>query len=77
MLVEKLNFLTTTGQLTLAKSRLNAIPINSMQYFSLPKKICNTVDKIQGDFLWGTTAQKRRMHYVSWEKVASQKILLV
>ncbi|KAH0773137.1 hypothetical protein KY290_010274 [Solanum tuberosum] len=64
----KVNFLTTARRITLAKSTLNAIPAYAMQYVQLPMKICNTIDKIQRDFLWGSTT-----HYIAWEKVTSPK----
>ncbi|KAF3626028.1 hypothetical protein FXO38_29486 [Capsicum annuum] len=63
----KTNFLTPMGRLTLIRSTLNAIPAYTMQYFSLPASTCQTIDKIQKDFLWGSTTDKQKMHYVSLE----------
>lgn len=69
----KTNFLTMVGWPVLAKSTLNAIKAYAMQYFNLPKKTCNSIDKIQRDFIWGSTNQKRKTHIVSWEKTTTPK----
>ncbi|KAM3397980.1 hypothetical protein P3S68_001494 [Capsicum galapagoense] len=63
----KTKFLTPMGRVTLIRSTLNAILANTMQYFSLPASTCKTIDKIQRDFLWVSTTDKQKMHYVSWE----------
>lgn len=55
------------GRLTLVKSNLNVIPVYTMQYFTLPASMCNIIDKIQRDFLWGSTINRKRMHYVFWD----------
>lgn len=52
----KLNFLSHAGRLTLIRSTLNAIPAYIMQYFLLPTTISAAINKIQRDFLWGTSA---------------------
>lgn len=44
----------------LAKSTLNNIPNYPMHYILLPKEILNSIDKIQRDFIWGSTAQKKK-----------------
>ncbi|XP_070018033.1 uncharacterized protein [Nicotiana sylvestris] len=71
----KINFLTLAGRATLAKAALNAIPNHNMQYISLLKKTLYKIDKIQRDFIWGTTATKRKIHYVSWDVVTLPKDL--
>ncbi|KAH0641835.1 hypothetical protein KY290_033455 [Solanum tuberosum] len=69
----KVNLLTIAGQLTLATSNLNSIRAYAMQYLNLPKKTCNSINKIQRDFLWGTTVKRKGYIMSPWEKVASPK----
>lgn len=44
-----------------------------MQTALLPKSVTNYMDKIQRQFLWGSTAEKRKLHNVKWEKVCNHK----
>lgn len=69
----KLNFLRQAGRLTLTKLTLDAIPAHTMQYFILPKRTCKDIDKIQREFLWGSTPQNRKIHYVNWDLVTKPK----
>lgn len=67
----KTKFLTLMGRLVLAKSSLNAISVYTMQYFHFLKITCNFIDKIQHDFLWGSTVEKKKLHLLAWEKISS------
>lgn len=44
-----------------------------MQYFLLPTTISASINKIQHDFLWGTSAQRRKLHLVQWNIVIFPK----
>jgi hypothetical protein len=44
-----------------------------MQYASLPKTLCDEMEKIQTIFLWGDTDQSRKPHLVNWEVCCLQK----
>ena len=46
-----------------------------MQCVKIPAKVCNSVDKLCRDFLWGSTVEKRKIHFVSWKKVTMYKNL--
>ena len=46
-----------------------------MQCQALPIKVCDQVDKLIRDFLWGSTEEKRRIHLVCWDKVTLPKEL--
>lgn len=63
----KMNFLSQAGRRTLINSTVDAIQAYTMQYFILPKKICKDTDKIQRNFLWGSTTLKRKLHYINWD----------
>lgn len=44
-----------------------------MQFVKLPNKILKTINKIQRNFIWGTTADKKKLHMLSWETVSLTK----
>ena len=43
------------------------------QVTALPTHLCNKLDKINRDFLWGSTSEKRRLHLVGWNKIIRSK----
>ena len=44
-----------------------------MQCHALPTKVCDAVDKIMRDFLWGSTEEKKKMYMVNWHVVSLPK----
>lgn len=52
----KTKFLNIVGRTTLAKASLGSILSHVMQYIKLSSHIANQIDRIQRNFLWGTTA---------------------
>ena len=52
---------------------MSAIPNYVMQGAALPVHVCEKLDKINRDFLWGSTNEKRRMHMVGWNKIVKSK----
>lgn len=40
-----------------------------MQLQSLPAHICLEIDKINRNFLWGSSNEQRKPHYLRWEIV--------
>lgn len=69
----KTKFLSFTGRTLLVKSVTIAIPNYVMQGMALPAHLCDKIDRINRDFLWGSTIEKRRMHLVGWSKVVKSK----
>lgn len=41
---------------------------------ALPAHLCDKLDRINRDFLWDLTAEKRRLHLVGWIKVVKSKV---
>ena len=39
----------------------------------LPIHLCEKLDKINQDFLWGSTREKKRLHLVTWNKIIQPK----
>ncbi|KAF7843157.1 ribonuclease H [Senna tora] len=65
----KANCLSLAGRATLTKSVLSTIPYYFMQHSSIPKGVTNEIEKLNRNFLWGSTNEKRKQHQVSWPKV--------
>lgn len=69
-LIEKLSgwktkFLNIAGRTTLARSSLNSIPIHIMHYIKLPLDISKKIDRIQRNFIWGSTINQKSSTYWS------------
>lgn len=69
----KVNMLNMIGRVILAKSILNSIPTQLMQYIKLPQKIVEVNNKIQRDFVWGSNSNRKKLHLVSWDKLTKPK----
>jgi ribonuclease HI len=71
----KAKLLSPTGRMILVQSVTSAIPAYYMQNVALPIRICSNLDKLNKDFLWGSTADRKKMHMISWDKVCRPKDL--
>ena len=69
----KAKFLSFAGRVVLIKYVMSVIPNHIMQGVSLPSHICNKLDKVNRDFLWGSTSEKRKLHLVGWSKIVRPK----
>ncbi|KAK9991108.1 hypothetical protein SO802_026093 [Lithocarpus litseifolius] len=69
----KTRFLSFAGRAVLVKSVMAAIPNHVMQGRILPVHLCDKLDKINRDFLWGSTNEKRKLHLVGWSKIITDK----
>ncbi|KAK3185175.1 hypothetical protein Dsin_032461 [Dipteronia sinensis] len=63
------------GRCTLIKSVTSALHVYVMQSIKLPSGIYKKLDKINRDFLWGSSADIRKMHLINWATVCLQKNL--
>ena len=71
----KSRLLSKVGRLVLAKSAVAPIAEYYMQCHNLPAKVCDSIDKMIRDFIWGSTEERRRMHMVRWSIVTLPKEL--
>lgn len=71
----KAKTLSLAGRATLIRSILSSLPIYYMQTAIIPSKICEDLDKVAREFLWGTCGNKRRPSLVAWEKYVPPPIL--
>jgi len=65
----KTKCLSPAGRLVLIKAFVTHITEYTMQCCKLPTKVCDRVDELTRDFLWGSTEEKRKLHLVRWDKV--------
>ena len=61
------------GREALIKSVIQAIPTFSMSCFRLTKKVCKGLIASMAKFWWSRSLDRRSMHWLSWEKLASPK----
>jgi hypothetical protein len=59
----------------LVQSVTSAIPAYYMQNVALPIRVCSNLDKLNRDFLWVSTNERKKMHMVSRDKVCRPKDL--
>ena len=69
----KANMLSMAGRLILTQAVTTSIPSYVMQGALLPGKILQRLDKVNRDFLWGSTEEKKKLHLVSWKKITKPK----
>jgi hypothetical protein len=44
-----------------------------MQNATLPSSICSELDKLNRNFLWGSSEDRKKMHMVGWDKICQPK----
>jgi ribonuclease HI len=69
----KANLLSMQGRVILAQSVTSAIPSYVMQGGLLPGKTLAALDRLTRNFIWGSSATKKKLHLVSWKKIAKPK----
>ncbi|CAA7018343.1 unnamed protein product [Microthlaspi erraticum] len=69
----KSHVLSLAGRITLTKSVLSSIPVHSVSSVLLPRSTLATLDKVSRSFVWGSTADKRKQHLISWSRVCVPK----
>ncbi|XP_028773622.1 uncharacterized protein LOC114730681 [Neltuma alba] len=69
----KTGSLSLAGRTTLISSVMSAIPNYTMQTSLVPSPTCETLDKLNRGFLWGSSAEHRKMPLVAWDAVCQPK----
>ncbi|KAK0587703.1 hypothetical protein LWI29_027305 [Acer saccharum] len=65
--------LSVAGRVTLIKAVTSALPVYTMQSVKLPSELCLKLDKLNRNFLWGHTENKKATHLIKWDMVCSPK----
>lgn len=69
----KANLLSFEGRLVLTQVVTSTIPNYTMQCMDLPYKILQGVDRLNKNFLWGSSENKKKVHLVGWNKITRPK----
>lgn len=64
--------LSLAGRCTLIQSVLAGVPSYVMQTAWLPQSTCDALNQLK-NFLWGSIADRRRLHLVKWSTVSKPK----
>ncbi|KAA3486170.1 reverse transcriptase [Gossypium australe] len=65
--------LSLAGRITLAQSVLLAIPSYFMQSLVIPKGVCDEIERIARQFIWGSSTSKSKPALVGWESICQPK----
>lgn len=71
----KSHTLSMAGRLVYLQAISSAIPIYSMQTVQFPISICDKLDKMNRDFLWGHNETSTKVHLVKWGFVCKPKFM--
>lgn len=69
----KAQHLSVASRCTLVKFVLAGVPNHVMHSAWLPASTCNSLNRINLDFLWGTSSNHRKMPLLKWSKVTRNK----
>ena len=62
-------YLSKGGRLTLLKSTLSSLLTYYLFLFTIPKVVATRLERIQRNFLWGSTVECFKFPLVAWKKV--------
>ncbi|XP_062011572.1 uncharacterized protein LOC133728174 [Rosa rugosa] len=65
--------LSTGGKELLLKVAAQALPNYVMNCYLLPKSLCDDLQQLCAQFFWGSTDEKRKIHWRSWERMCLPK----
>ena len=69
----KENFSSLASLRVLIQSSLAAVPSYIMQCSYLSGRVLDGLDRVNKNFLWGSTDSAKKIHWVGWEKVTKSK----
>ena len=69
----KASKLSLAGRQILVQSITSTLASHVMQCVKILIGVCDSLDKIQRDFLWGSNDTQQKIHLVRWERVCKPK----
>lgn len=69
----KATSLSFAGRITLAQASLSNIPGYVLQSAPIPAAVCDEVEKLCRDFIWGSMANCKKCHLVAWDRICKPK----
>ena len=69
----KANLLSFAGRVVLTQAMTSTILNYSMQCVALPSKIIQSMDRLNINFMWGSSDRKKKIHLIGWEKITRDK----
>jgi hypothetical protein len=67
-------YLSSGGKEVLIKAILQALPVYAMSVFQFPTGLIEELNELIRDFHWGDEHDRRRMHWLSWDKLTQPKL---
>ncbi|KAL4280566.1 hypothetical protein GQ457_03G000290 [Hibiscus cannabinus] len=71
----KANSLSFGGRLVLLKSVLSSLPIYYLSILQLPSSVYKKLQSLMSNFLWGSSSEKRKIHWMKWTDICCPKFL--
>ena len=65
--------LSLKGNKILIKAVAMAMPVYAMSCFKLTKNSCENLTKAMSDFWWNSLEHKRKIHWLSWNRLSLAK----
>ncbi|KAH1107948.1 hypothetical protein J1N35_011716 [Gossypium stocksii] len=65
--------LSLAGRITLAQAVLLSIPSYFMQSMLIPKGLCDEIESMVRQFIWGSTSGNKKIALVSWDLMCQPK----
>ena len=69
----KANMLSLVGRNVLIQASLAAVPSYVMRCNLFPGRILDGLDRVNRNFLWGSSEAAKKIHWVGWDKVIKSK----
>ncbi|KAL9662535.1 hypothetical protein QQ045_027368 [Rhodiola kirilowii] len=65
--------LSMAGRVVLIKAALSNLPLYYASMYKMPVTVAQEMERIQRQFLWGSSDSRRKIHYVKWSKIKKPK----
>ena len=69
----KANLLSFASRVVLTQSVTSTIPNYTMQCVAFPPKILKVVNRLNRNFIWGSSDSKKKFHLIGWNEITRDK----